>query len=265
MAKQLVGHHLLRVRIRKKIFEDLQEISEEASFRTNEHVTVSDLVRSACYNYILMHESLRNLEAMVLNSIQPETSNSLELDQINFDEMDEESAQEFIENASIHGEEYAVQKYALDQQFNVRENEAALLSTIGDADADDDAEDGADGDCDDDYDDAGDAGDYDNSNSEAEIEAEDIIAMLMQQVDSGENYKNDELYGELQPEIDDESMSVDDMISYLVGAHGHKTEKKLKKAIKKAKSSEKRNAHKPLKNTKVPADKAAKDLLVKFI
>jgi hypothetical protein len=62
MAKPLVGHHLMRVRIRKKIFEKLQEVAEEESVRTEEHVTVSDLVRAACYNYLLIHESVRRLE-----------------------------------------------------------------------------------------------------------------------------------------------------------------------------------------------------------
>jgi hypothetical protein len=62
MGKSLVGHHLMRVRIRKKIFEKLQEVAEEESDRTGEHVTVSDLVRAACYNYLLIHDSVRQLE-----------------------------------------------------------------------------------------------------------------------------------------------------------------------------------------------------------
>lgn len=62
MSKPLVGHHLMRVRIRKLIFEKLQEVAEEESERTGEHVTVSDLVRAACYNYLLIHESVRRLE-----------------------------------------------------------------------------------------------------------------------------------------------------------------------------------------------------------
>lgn len=62
MSKELVGHHLLRVRIRKNIFDKLQEAADEESERTGEHVTVSDLVRAACYNYLLIHESLRKLE-----------------------------------------------------------------------------------------------------------------------------------------------------------------------------------------------------------
>jgi hypothetical protein len=62
MAKELVGHHLLRVRIRKSIFGALKDIAEEESDLTGEHVTVSDLVRSACYNYLLLHTSVRQLE-----------------------------------------------------------------------------------------------------------------------------------------------------------------------------------------------------------
>lgn len=52
----------MRVRIRKLIFEKLQDVAEEESERTGEHVTVSDLVRAACYNYLLIHESVRRLE-----------------------------------------------------------------------------------------------------------------------------------------------------------------------------------------------------------
>jgi hypothetical protein len=62
VGKPFVGHHLMRVRIRKNIFEKLQEVAEEETDRTGEHVTVSDLVRAACYNYLLVHESVRQLE-----------------------------------------------------------------------------------------------------------------------------------------------------------------------------------------------------------
>jgi hypothetical protein len=61
--KPLVGHHLMRVRIRRGIFEKLEQVAEEESIRTNEHVTVSDLVRAAVYNYLLLHESVRKLES----------------------------------------------------------------------------------------------------------------------------------------------------------------------------------------------------------
>jgi hypothetical protein len=62
MAKNLVGHHLLRVRMRKTIFHQLQAAAREEADRTGEHVTVSDLVRAACYNYLLIHEAVQKLE-----------------------------------------------------------------------------------------------------------------------------------------------------------------------------------------------------------
>ena len=62
MAKELVGHHLLRVRIRRSIFEKLQETALEESQRTGDHVTVSDLVRASCYNYLLIHDAVQRLE-----------------------------------------------------------------------------------------------------------------------------------------------------------------------------------------------------------
>ena len=62
MSKPLVGHHLMRVRISKTIFDKLQDIAEEETERSGDHVTVSDLVRAACYNYLLIHESVKRLE-----------------------------------------------------------------------------------------------------------------------------------------------------------------------------------------------------------
>ena len=64
MGKQLAGHHLMRVRIRKTIFDKLKEVAQEETVRTGESVSVSDLVRSACYNYLLVHESVSQLEAI---------------------------------------------------------------------------------------------------------------------------------------------------------------------------------------------------------
>jgi len=62
MGKSLVGHHLMRVRIRKNIFHKLQDAAREEARRSGEHVTVSDLVRAACYNYLLVHQSVKRLE-----------------------------------------------------------------------------------------------------------------------------------------------------------------------------------------------------------
>lgn len=60
--KSLVGHHLMRVRIRASIFEALSRRAEEETERTGEHVTVSDLVRSACNNDLLVAEAVARLE-----------------------------------------------------------------------------------------------------------------------------------------------------------------------------------------------------------
>jgi hypothetical protein len=62
MGKALAGHHLMRTRIRKSIFDKLREIADEETVRTGESVSASDLVRSAIYNYLLVHESVRQLE-----------------------------------------------------------------------------------------------------------------------------------------------------------------------------------------------------------
>jgi len=72
MAKELVGHHLLRVRIRKSIFEKMQEVAGEESERTGDHVTVSDLVRAACYNYLLIQDAVQRLENSPPNEIGEE-------------------------------------------------------------------------------------------------------------------------------------------------------------------------------------------------
>ena len=61
--KALVGHHLMRVRIRKTIFDRLQDVADEQTTVTGEHVTISDLVRVACYNYLVVYEQLQRLQA----------------------------------------------------------------------------------------------------------------------------------------------------------------------------------------------------------
>lgn len=87
MSKQLVGHHLMRVRIRKNIFDTMQEIAEEESERSGEHVTVSDIVRAACYNYLLIHESVRRLEAAHLMALDDIEEDEDEEDEDEDDEM----------------------------------------------------------------------------------------------------------------------------------------------------------------------------------
>jgi len=63
MQKLHVGHHLLRVRIRKLIFNQLKEAAQAESQRTGLHITVSDLVRQACVNYLLLFQAQQRLTA----------------------------------------------------------------------------------------------------------------------------------------------------------------------------------------------------------
>lgn len=64
MKKGLAGHHLMRVRIKKRIFQRLREAASEESDRLSQYVTVSDIVRSACYDWLVKHDTLRSLEQM---------------------------------------------------------------------------------------------------------------------------------------------------------------------------------------------------------
>ena len=82
MPKAHVGHHLLRVRIRRRIFEHMQGVAEYESDRTGEHVTVSDLVRQACVNLLILHETMRALHDLpdLLNVALDEENWEEELD-----------------------------------------------------------------------------------------------------------------------------------------------------------------------------------------
>lgn len=61
MQRNLIGQHLLRVRIKPGIFERLQEIATYETDRLGAHVTVSDLVRQACVNAIHTYEAMQKL------------------------------------------------------------------------------------------------------------------------------------------------------------------------------------------------------------
>lgn len=60
----------MRVRIRKSIFTEMQDLAEEESDKTGEHVTVSDIVRAACMNYLLIQDSLRRMECIPPSDIE---------------------------------------------------------------------------------------------------------------------------------------------------------------------------------------------------
>jgi len=54
--------HVMRVRIQKRVFEALQTAATEEIDRRGEHVTVSDIVRAACHDWLVKHQALRALE-----------------------------------------------------------------------------------------------------------------------------------------------------------------------------------------------------------
>jgi Arc/MetJ-type ribon-helix-helix transcriptional regulator len=56
------NYHLLRVRVKKHVFYRLQELAMEETHATGEYTTVSDLVRSAIYDWLQTHDAARRLE-----------------------------------------------------------------------------------------------------------------------------------------------------------------------------------------------------------
>jgi Arc/MetJ-type ribon-helix-helix transcriptional regulator len=59
-----VNYHLLRVRVKKHVFYRLQELAMEETHTTGEYTTVSDLVRSAIYDWLNVHDAARRLESL---------------------------------------------------------------------------------------------------------------------------------------------------------------------------------------------------------
>ena len=58
-------HHLMRVRIRKSVFEKLRDIAKKESGQTGEYVSVSDIVRSSLLNWLQTYEAtdrIRNIQ-----------------------------------------------------------------------------------------------------------------------------------------------------------------------------------------------------------
>lgn len=49
--------HLLRVRVRKGVFSRLQEVAQEETLTTGEYTTVSDIVRSAIFDWLTSHDA----------------------------------------------------------------------------------------------------------------------------------------------------------------------------------------------------------------
>jgi len=64
MSGHTPTHHLMRVRVRTRVFRRLQEIAEYETERTGDHTTVSDLVRSALSDYINVYATTARLYEM---------------------------------------------------------------------------------------------------------------------------------------------------------------------------------------------------------
>jgi hypothetical protein len=62
-------HHLMRVRVRTRVFRRLREIAEIESARTGEHTSVSDLVRSALADYINVYDTADRLSVLTMRGL----------------------------------------------------------------------------------------------------------------------------------------------------------------------------------------------------
>lgn len=79
MSNQLAGHHLMRVRVRKRMFLRLQETAEEMTEEFGEHVTVSDIVRRACYEFLNAERSRKRLDSLPAQLFEPSEGEQLDV------------------------------------------------------------------------------------------------------------------------------------------------------------------------------------------
>lgn len=56
------NHHLMRVRVKMQMFNFLQDAAEDETERLGSHVTVSEIVRAACHDYLIRHETMKRLQ-----------------------------------------------------------------------------------------------------------------------------------------------------------------------------------------------------------
>jgi hypothetical protein len=60
-------HHLMRVRVRTRIFDQLRDIAQKESTLTGDHTSISDLVRAALSDWIRVYESTELLYQLQLS------------------------------------------------------------------------------------------------------------------------------------------------------------------------------------------------------
>jgi hypothetical protein len=60
--KSTSNHHLVRVRMNKKLFEHLRQIAQTETEITGEFVSVSDIIRSACLIWKQTYETTKRIK-----------------------------------------------------------------------------------------------------------------------------------------------------------------------------------------------------------
>jgi Arc/MetJ-type ribon-helix-helix transcriptional regulator len=63
--------HLLRVRVRKGVFGRLQEVAQEETLTTGEYTTVSDIVRSAIFDWLTAHDATVSYDGRLSGQFRP--------------------------------------------------------------------------------------------------------------------------------------------------------------------------------------------------
>jgi len=74
MSEQPPAHHLMRVRVRTSVFRRLQQIADVETERTGDHTSVSDLVRSALFDYVNVYEATAKLYDMETSRVAETSS-----------------------------------------------------------------------------------------------------------------------------------------------------------------------------------------------
>ena len=57
------SHHLVRVRMNKKLFENLKKIAQTETETSGEYVSVSDIIRSACLIWKQKYDTTTRIKA----------------------------------------------------------------------------------------------------------------------------------------------------------------------------------------------------------
>jgi hypothetical protein len=60
-------HHLVRVRMNKKLFETLREIAKQETEESGQYVSVSDIIRSACLIWKQTYETTTRIQKKAEN------------------------------------------------------------------------------------------------------------------------------------------------------------------------------------------------------